>query len=407
VGQRAETGEGTSAPLCYLFWCWRFSDRLSELADENSLESRLPIFFPLRETNALRGGQVFLGVVNGVPVRYRVGRGDQFMEHRLGLLLVRNLYQDAERLASEHDPLSLVKAVLLLDLAVEQALGLVALEFRVPTGGPEPNWGQLWRTADKGLNREGNESLPHEAELSNLHRLRNQVQHAGLVPPEGEARRYLTPASAMLRVVFRSVFSLDFDSFRPWDLLGVPWMPRYFGDCEEAIEEGFALGAVAGCVVAHDRIMAAMHPWWHRGRVSADVEVLKSVRSDSDPSVQRLATAVYDAFQSLERDHAEMFNQIEERALALSLGLPALDTLAFLHAKRRISVEHGDRWFVETSYGDPGDLTPVARKMLDYLWRLLWVIHQTKANVLRAVSPTPPLKEQKTYLDWKKAQESK
>jgi len=69
------------------------------------------------------------------------------------LLLVKQLYEDGRLLASREDALSLAKAVVVLDLAIEQMLNTVIMDFtsvntpRGKGGRKDLAWGDIWDRA--------------------------------------------------------------------------------------------------------------------------------------------------------------------------------------------------------------------------------------------------------------------
>src|ERR1051326_8221980 len=134
------------------------------------------------------------------------------------LLLVKQLYEDGCLLATGEDDVSLTKAIILIDLAIEQMLNQVLRDFypsfdpTAAAGRRDVNWGRLWQLAAQTLTGKGF-ALPHYRELSSLHEIRNLAQHNGSVRTQAEVRRYIQPAYEMLSGVFRDAYSQDFHSF--------------------------------------------------------------------------------------------------------------------------------------------------------------------------------------------------
>lgn len=138
-------------------------------------------------------------------------------------MLVKHLYQDARDLLERGDRLSLTKAIILRDLAVEQALKSVLLNlnpnFIIPRGRNDIGWRDLWREASDAVLGAKGVALSEHSESSRLHELRNLVQHHGTEPPASEVRRFAVSTNRMLAATFRDAFDLDFDGLRPWDFV--------------------------------------------------------------------------------------------------------------------------------------------------------------------------------------------
>jgi hypothetical protein len=177
------------------------------------------------------------------------------------LFLVKQFYQEATNLASVGDDLSAMKAVLFLDLSVEQMLYVLIADFGSQGPGEldEPTWAQLWQAALKAVKeRSAMTRLPHYRELKTLHGMRNQAQHQGVTPKPTELSRFIRAASDMLSTCFQEAYGLSFNAFEPWDKIRNPGLQLLIRESHEALEHGDVLMTLAGTLVAFQKIVAAL-----------------------------------------------------------------------------------------------------------------------------------------------------
>lgn len=309
---------------------------------------------------------------------------------------MRRLFEDATDLAAQADPVARTKATLLMDLSVEQVLSLLgASDADASDSAGEVKWPELWRRAAIAFKASHASALRGYRELSNLHKLRNLVQHAGLIPPAADVDRYLGAVLALLVEVYRG-YGLHFQTFRPWDLMGSAPLAVLMQEADEARAEGFPFGCAVACAVAHRNVIA--HLGQPRRRLARTHEMAQ-LRGSSSDALGRLEYQVLKALESIQEQVAEELDDVEVTALSLSLGLPAPDTIAFLAAARRFHVgEYRDgRWHCVGSRGLDDD--QVAEMMISYMWRLSWGLKETWPGYL--TTPVQmSLKRQPIYADW-------
>jgi hypothetical protein len=83
------------------------------------------------------------------------------------LLLVKQLFEDARTLASNEDDLSLTKAIVALDLAIEQMLNTIIMDFtsvnapKGKSGRKDISWAEIWERAVTAIRTMGHELLNH------------------------------------------------------------------------------------------------------------------------------------------------------------------------------------------------------------------------------------------------------
>jgi hypothetical protein len=144
----------------------------------------------------------------------------QQTNHARLLYLVKQFYLEAINLAAVGDDLSAMKAVLFLDLSIEQMLYVLIADFgsQGPNGPDEPTWKQLWQQALKAVkDQSAMARFPHYPELRTLHSIRNQAQHQGVAPNPTELSRFIRAAFDMLSTCFQEAYGLSFTTFGPWD----------------------------------------------------------------------------------------------------------------------------------------------------------------------------------------------
>src|SRR5436309_10116216 len=179
------------------------------------------------------------------------------------LLLVKHLYEDARTLASREDDLSLMKAIVVLDLAVEHMLNTVIIDFtslNAPKGKPgrkDVSWAIIWERAAAAMKEKNHEVLNH-GQLLSLHEVRNLDVHNGSVPSQVEILRYIEPLEEMLTGIFRAGYSVDFQRFRLWDLVPNDGLRQLLIDSESALEKGHPAVCIFGCIQAHNLIIRAI-----------------------------------------------------------------------------------------------------------------------------------------------------
>jgi hypothetical protein len=177
------------------------------------------------------------------------------------LFLVKQFYQEATNLASVGDDLSAMKAVLFLDLSVEQMLYILIADFdsQDSDGQDEPTWKQSWQRALRAVkDQSAMTKLLHYPELRTLHGMRNQAQHQGVAPNPTELGRFIRAAFAMLSSCFQEAYGLSFIMFGPWDEIRNPDLRRLLKESHEALEHGDVLMTLAGTLVAFQKIVAAL-----------------------------------------------------------------------------------------------------------------------------------------------------
>jgi hypothetical protein len=336
------------------------------------------------------------------------------------LQLVKQLYEDGRLLAIRDDGLSLTKSVILLDLAVEQMLNTIIMDFtslntpKGKSGRKDIGWGDIWQRAADAMKAKSHELLNH-SQLVSLHDVRNLAVHNGSIPAQGEVQRYLEPVEDMLTGVFQDAYSVDFGRFRLWDLILNDGLRQLLIDSENAHEKGHSAVCVVGCIQAHNLIINAVRELTRARRLRLLQATPKGSASyQSWPSgvpfqmVKRLEEATRQVEGELNRREANLRNAInelmknvtllEDELVTIGIGISVLETRRFQMIGDSVMkhVSYGRRVSVSTSQFASEDqgMSEGAQFMLNYLSRLIRLIQTSDPEVVGKIEVQVPLTSQ-------------
>jgi len=335
------------------------------------------------------------------------------------LLLIKQLYDDACGLTSRGDTLSLAKAIILLDLSVEQMLNSIIMDFvsakspKLKPGRKDQGWGELWGLADEAMQQRGHAPLINYTQLLTLHEVRNLAQHNGSIPTRSEIERYIEPAEEMLCGAFASAYGQDFRSFRLWDLVPNESLRRLLKESEIAFEKGHPDICIAGCNLAHKLIISAIrqHTKLRRFRIPSPFTRSSSGSTSFPPglpaeAVRQLRSAarqVDDAIRTgvskFRREILEEIDYLEDEVVTIGVGMPLMDTRQFVKVGQEVipGPFYGDGTFDIFRHGaitNDEELQRGARFMLNYLSRLLRLVDESYPDVLCEIELKTPLSAQ-------------
>lgn len=339
------------------------------------------------------------------------------MRNQQHLILVKQLYEDSLALSGRSDALSLTKAIVLLDLAVELVLNHIVLnldpDFTVneTKGSEDITRKTLWGNAAKAVRAANKGSLPETREIANLHALRNLVQHSGTQPSQSETERYFAAVKVMFSTIFEKVYGLKFSRFQIWDLVANKDLREWLRDSEAALTKGHSEICIAGCNYAHDLIIATIRQFTKLRRFRGS-HVFSSTRLPSSYSagmsspatreIEGMAKRLDRELRSgVEKFRSEIMKEIEfleDEVVAIGVGLPLMDTRRFQKIGSLIyqSVALDGTIHIQSQI-HPEDFDEVrngAGFMLSYLSRLIRLLDEAYPGVLMSVQITLPLKEQ-------------
>lgn len=310
------------------------------------------------------------------------------------LLLVKQLYDDACILVTKTDDLSLTKALILLDLSVEQMLSQVLRDIHpgFAPGRKDVFWHALWQQARPVLEARGCQLL-HYRELSSLHEVRNLAQHNASIPTQAEVRRYTIPAQEMLGRIFKDVYEQDFESVTLWDLIENVDLRHWLKDCELALNCGQTSLSIAGCKVAYEMVISAIQ------QSSRDSKLRGSWLSDSSRVPSEFPSRLADYLKKMQ----EKMEFLDNEVVAIGMGMPLVDTRRFRNSGRDVLVFYpgsGDIQIVLTAgVNVREEFKEEARFMLNYLSRMIRLVYEAYPGVIEAVEVKKPLREQRVWRD--------
>jgi hypothetical protein len=306
------------------------------------------------------------------------------------LLLVKELYREAEQAAARDDKFSTSKGLLFFDLAVEQMLLTVitALPSKTPIPKGELKWDQLWQTASDIMTEHGH-ILPGKAALKNLHQDRNRVQHAGATFHFTQVRKYVGPVQNMLATTFQDAFGFDFENFREWDLIENEDLRRWLKESEDFLSEGNVEACIVGCILAHQWIVGAIR------------SQTKASRARGSLGYDLRGSVVEKAIQKVRKELIEDIQLLENEVVTIGVGLPVMDTRRFLQLTKITHVFIAVAGNIQVALtGDPRVKDSVtANYMLEYLVRLINLVEDGYPGVLNTIKVKIFPKEQQI---WKK-----
>jgi hypothetical protein len=346
------------------------------------------------------------------------------------LILVRQLYEDAFNLAAREDDLSLTKALILLDLSVEQMLNQLLRDFdrdfapNFDSGRRDVGWRQLWQLAQPVMKDMGSR-LVNYRELSSLHEIRNLAQHNGSIPAQGEVKRYIQPVSEMMRTVFRDAYNQDFDTFTLWELIPNEGLRQWLQDSEFALKKGRVTVCIAGCNVAHGLIISAIrtNTKLRRFQISLSNVLPRSpggyhavpsgllgLASQLRQAANQIDNAIRQGVEHFRKEILREMEFLEDEVVTIGVGLPLMDTRRFQKIGNHALVflaESGDIQIRTKTLGtEQSELLEGARFMLTYLSRLVRLVDEAYPEVLAGVRVKKRLREQGIWKDVEPANEA-
>jgi hypothetical protein len=312
---------------------------------------------------------------------------------QLELLLIRQLFDEAQDRAALDSPLARLTVVLNLDLCIELALHLV-LRDAMPSAQPQKRSlrqdvfrHDLWREADEILRGGTGNGLPHANELRTLHETRNLAQHAGTIPSAEAVSAAVAPVREFLTVVYSRVFSLDFHRFCLWHLVSSLPLRELFEDIDQAFQIGQPLLAIAGCQQAHRRICRSVE-----------------TAAEGFVRISRLPSWPQDgqerAIRETADDLAKAINSVRMVQIAAGAGMRVTEILRYGRSGRGVAAGEsvgGHIWLTITRDHEPEELLAEAQFMFDHNVHLALALEQTYPDVFADVTIPIRLRDQKVW----------
>lgn len=314
------------------------------------------------------------------------------------LLLVKDLFDEAQELALREDTFSTSKAILFLDLAVEQMMRAIITSLSPSKHyKKDPTWHELWTDSSTAMQTAGY-TLRNEFPLRNLHQDRNRVQHAGATYHFSQARIHVAPVEDMVTHAFHDVYQLNFFRYNLLELIANEDLRRWLQTADEILDDGGPTITVAACNYAHKLVLQTVREHTKERTIS-----------NLNPAINgldlRVTASLHTAFTTLQKETANDIRLLEEEIMAIGVGLSILEVRRFRQLGRlvSISVTANKQVHINWNSGTPEERAEAARFMLNRLSKLIRSIEATYPGVLKALKIAVPLLEQDVV---KKARES-
>ncbi len=160
------------------------------------------------------------------------------------LYLVRQVLQEAILLADEYVPLARMRTVLSLDQAAELLLTSVLPELNVAVKREWPLSKMLEKLCEQKPALQS-----HRTPMERLRRLRDRVQHDGIVPSSEDTRQMRVQAESFTRDAIREVLQKELEELSPVALIKHDESRRHVESAEEALHSGDYATAVTEAAV--------------------------------------------------------------------------------------------------------------------------------------------------------------
>jgi hypothetical protein len=312
------------------------------------------------------------------------------------LLLVKELFGEAQTLTLRDDTFSTSKAILFLDLSVEQMMRAVIFTLN-PTINPRKdlNWQELWTAATAGLQR-NNLQLHNYFSIKTLHEHRNMVQHTGAAYQSSQARMHVAPVEDMLSHAFLDVYGLQFSRYSLRALIKNGDLRQWLEDAAQLLSDGKPILTIAACNYAHSLVIEEL-----QNRTGFRSATWSRRLSPRELDLDHLATLT-EAIISLDERLTDALEVLEDEVAAIGVGLSILEV-------RRFRVE-GDVVTVSVFADGQMDINinydkalqaqqASAEFMLGYITRLIRSIEETYGSVLQKLEIEVPLMQQGVVKD--------
>ncbi len=335
------------------------------------------------------------------------------------LLLIKQLFDDACILAEHQDELSLTKALILLDLSIEQMLNQVIRDCSLNTasnvafGRRDTTWQKIWDAANQAINDKGFK-LIHHRDLLSLHEVRNMAQHNATIPTQIEVQRYIEPACESLSSLFADIYKTHFQNFTLWDLIENEDLKQILKDSEYALNKQEIHICIVGCNLAYGLIILAIrnHTRFRNFHTSSFLDKFNEgtsarfslgVQSQIQQATKQLNEAIKRGVMEFRKEIMQEIEFLENEMVSIGIGLPIMDTRKFQKIGNSVSVSSSYSGDISVKIKKRDITEQDARFMLNYLSKLIHLIDESYSGVLEDVKLKKSLREQAI---WKKIEEN-
>jgi hypothetical protein len=249
---------------------------------------------------------------------------------------------------------------------------------------------ELWTLADATLSAlPGGTGLPYARELRTLHEERNLAQHAGTAPSTETIQRAVAPVREFLSVVFQKLFAQDFNRFRMWHLVACLPLRALFEDIDEAFRLSLTKVAMAGCIQAHQLIVAAL---------TSVAEGFVALNARARFEEERRDREIRQTHEAL----ASAVNSMRAMLIISGVGIGMEETLRFDRCSSGLTVHPsvgGHLWVADRTTEDPERLAENAEFMFDYVVRVALFLEDSYPGIFARVDVPVRLRAQRIWED--------
>lgn len=321
------------------------------------------------------------------------------------LLICKNFFSEAQRLAVLGDDFSKMKAVLFLDFSVEILLNALVNDFandsQVENENLNPRqdmvWSTLWRNATQAVKNKIRR-IPNHRQLKLLREIRNLVQHAGMVPDSSDVSDSLNAVHDTLSKCFSVCYGLDFIEFKLWDVITNQQLRRLLKESQEALNSGKAVICLAGCKIAFDKLNGAIRANSPGSESIAEIE--RTSYKNNIPSNYMYDPTLADFLEKLSEKIGSELRRLHDDTQVANLGLSMADTAKFRRAYKGLAINKALSGSIEILlFGEVSDeeREQDARQALDYLSSYSLLAQQAYPSVVENIRIEMPLSEQPVW----------
>jgi len=200
--------------------------------------------------------------------------------------------------------------------------------------------------------------------------------------------------------VFDEIFGSSFRDYRLLDAIASDTLRQLLVDSEQALADGYPKLSIAGCKMAHQRVVRAVRDRVHPERRREPIAVTRichMLDTSSGPGKD-----IAKAFKELAEELQSEIDDVRDQVVSTSLGLPVTETRKYLHAAYGLAItETMSGRVTMTDMGrNPRShekLQEDARFMLDYLCREILLAEEAFPCVFEDVGVKLPLREQQLW----------
>jgi hypothetical protein len=330
------------------------------------------------------------------------------------LLLIREFFHDAERIARQETDYAAVRCVLLFDLSLELTLNALVLD--APSRAPEDdrsrkgrNFDQLWQLATTSFKEKtGERRLPNRDAAEALRELRNPAQHNGTVPHIGEVRRLTPRIQELLEAIFSKFYGTSFERFSLVGLLRHEPTRRFMHEVHELRQSAQPWAAFVACCGLYDLVILTIRGTGPRrsGRAGeVRQRVNEALHSHTGGLTSRPDDLVLKVIKEALEPLIDETDGLRNEVITSDLGIRVADTRRFAsardaHIKFLWSLDGRWQWSPQVrSAGPSRDDIDFA---YDHVTRLLYFAEDAFPAQMSALSPPrfPPSNEGGTPAGW-------